>query len=357
MRQGESSPPAIALLAEASSSIGTGHAFEAFALARASQDRGVAVELWMNSAAPEGLRDMAPIPPRITPDFSIEGLAGIAESIAAREFTLAVTNFRRTTNQQVQALQGRGIHVVVTDEWGNTRLDCPVVVNTSIVKEYHTYESNHPSFRLYSGPEYLPLSREYQRLHEMPRQIAGPIQQIVVAMGGTDRTGGTLPIVESLLGRYRDIDVHIVAGPAFGYLDQLYALLGNKLGHGFQVYRDLPGLAGLFSQCDVGFSMGGDTLYEMACVGTPAIVLYEEEHERMQGMAFQEHGAAFCLSSTVEAEPSQIRAALEALEDPQRRREMSNAGRSLVDGRGSERTLAVVLAMASPDPIRAIRPA
>ena len=346
MNQGAVERPGILLLAEASQDIGTGHAVEAFALADAARQLGVPVELWLDAAAPAALLGMAPCPVRWAEDLSPETLALIAVEAKTRGCRVAVTNFRRVTNDAVRALLGVGLEVVCIDEWGHLKLDCAAVINPSIVTDYHQYESDHPDFRLHAGPQYLALSAEYQHLHGAPRVSTGPVKSVVVAMGGTDRTGGTLPVVEGLLGWRQDVEVHIVAGPAFVHLSRLEELLKCAPGSGLHLHRNLPTLAHLLATCDVGFNMGGNTLYEMACVGTPAIALYEEEHERRQGLAFEELGAACCLGPAADVKPGRVNAALDLLSDPQKRTAMSSRGRAIVDGGGAQRVIALALGLA-----------
>ena len=335
--------PGILLLAEGSQEVGTGHVVEAFALADAARLEEVPFELWLNADAPERLAQIAPCPINLAKNWSPKTLALIAAKAKTRGCRVAVTNFRRVTNEQVHALRRGGLDVVCVDEWGHVKLDCAAVVNPSIVSDYHRYGSDHPDFKLHAGPQYMALSPEYQQLHSSPRSFPGTLRNVVVAMGGTDRSGGTLPIIDGLLGWRRDVEVIIVAGPAFTHLDRLEELLQSAPAGQFQLHQNLPTLAHLLATCDVGFNMGGNTLYEMACVGTPAVALYEEEHERRQGEAFEHRGAAMCLGPASGTEPARVREALDLLDDPERREGMSIHGRAIVDGQGAQRVIQLAI--------------
>lgn len=333
----------VALLAEASPQIGTGHVVETFSIARTARRCGIPVKLWVNKGTPGKLLDLAPDRPEVTDDFSPKSLQQLAGGLWWRGCSVAVTSFRRITNQQVNALRQAGIGVACIDELGNVKLDCDVVINPSIVTKYHRYTSDNPRFRVWAGPQYMPLSEEYSELHQQPRSFTGDIRNIVIAMGGTDRSGATLRIVESLLNWRRDVTKHVVVGAGFVHMAELDSRLSAVEDVGFVVHRNLGSLANLLTLSDVGFTAGGNTLYELACLGTPAVVLFEDPHEREQSLAFQERGFGTCLGSGVKVTKNQIWAALDALESPEQRQSMCEAGRSLVDGKGTERILKSVL--------------
>jgi|TARA_B100002003_G_scaffold250217_1_gene288831 spore coat polysaccharide biosynthesis predicted glycosyltransferase SpsG len=168
-------------------------------------------------------------------------------------------------------------------------------------------------------------------------------------MGGVDRSGATLNIAEHLLDWRPGIPKHIVVGANFMYRRELENFLSRANHPDFITHQDLPSLAQLLFEGDVGFTAGGNTLYELACVGTPALVLYEDPHEMEQGLEFQKKGFGICLGSGVEVTKSQIWGALAKLEKPELRAMFCRRGRSVVDGKGAERVLASLLALASYD--------
>lgn len=332
----------IPLFTEVSREIGTGHIMESFALVQLAQASRVLIELWINKDAPEGLVERAPCQPQFMDVFSPERLSEAGTEMWRQGARLAVTNFRLVSNEQVHALQDCGLRVVCIDDFGNRQLDCDVVINPTMVSEQHRYTSGNPRTQIHTGLNYLTLGREYQELHDRPRSFRGPVKEIVVAMGGSDFNGATLKVVKDLSSCGKALTFHVVVGAAFKDLDTLKPLLDQDRYRRFRLYENVPSLAPLLIEADLGITAGGNTLSEMACVGTPALVLFDEEHEGRQGSAFQEAGAARCLGQAAKVLPGDIRKAVEELDDPQRRQSMAQAGRALVDGRGAERVLALL---------------
>ncbi len=340
---------AVALLAESSLHVGTGHVVEALSIARIAWEKGIPVELWVNKDTPGRFLSAAPCRVNLIDDFSVSSLRHISRRSRRQECRVVVTNLRRISNSQIEILRENGQRVACVDELGNTKLNCDLVVNPSIVSRYHSYTSVILDFRLCAGPQYLPLAENYSRLGQRARSFSGDIGSVVIAMGGVDRSGATLNIAEHLLDWRPGIPKHIVVGANFMYRRELENFLSRANHPDFITHQDLPSLAQLLFEGDVGFTAGGNTLYELACVGTPALVLYEDPHEMEQGLEFQKKGFGICLGSGVEVTKSQIWGALAKLEKPELRAMFCRRGRSVVDGKGAERVLASLLALASYD--------
>ncbi|MBI3969363.1 MAG: hypothetical protein HY329_27280, partial [Chloroflexi bacterium] len=143
----------LALLAEASPRIGTGHVVELRNVARAALRRGVATELWLNSEAPPGLLEAAPCPVQVVADFSPDQLRNVASSLRARECAAALVSFWQIQNEQITALADFGGPVAVVDELGGVALPCDLVFNPSLVPELVAYTSSNPRFRVCGGPQ------------------------------------------------------------------------------------------------------------------------------------------------------------------------------------------------------------
>jgi spore coat polysaccharide biosynthesis predicted glycosyltransferase SpsG len=89
------------------------------------------------------------------------------------------------------------------------------------------------------------------------------------------------------------------------------------------------------------------TVYEIAALGTPGLVLAQNLREENRMQAFAHHGTVdyLGLGSDV-AEATITRAVSDLLADLPRRRMMSEKGRTLVDGMGAARAAELVLGSA-----------
>jgi len=338
----------VALLAEAGPDIGTGHFVETLMLASACRASGLEPLVVATSEVPEGLLGRVQGERWTVRDFGLEPLRALADGLVRRGVRLAVTNLRSIVNEQVAVLAGAGLRVVCVDEWGGRRLDCEAVINPTVVTDHHRYVSDRPGFRMYAGPRYLSLSPECGRWHQQARRYEGGIRSTVVSMGGVDRTGATLRIVEALGALQGGFETAILLGAGFPWREQLDRLVSSVPGR-WCVHQNLADPVPLFASADAAFTAGGNTLYELACVGTPAIVLFEDPHEGEQGRACEAQGFGLCLCRGIEATAEAVRWALDKLEDPALRRLQGDTGKQLVDGEGASRIVEIIKAQVSND--------
>jgi spore coat polysaccharide biosynthesis predicted glycosyltransferase SpsG len=168
-------------------------------------------------------------------------------------------------------------------------------------------------------------------------------------MGGVDRTGATIRLVAALLDVRLDMALHVVIGSGFAHRRELAAMGEASRTNRMTEHEHLSSLSNLLCQCDVGFTAGGNTLAELACVGTPALVAFEDPHERAQGEAFERRGFGCCLGPGVSVERTQIRDAIETFDDPAVRERHCVTGKALVDGKGAQRVLDIAATMLSRD--------
>jgi spore coat polysaccharide biosynthesis predicted glycosyltransferase SpsG len=93
------------------------------------------------------------------------------------------------------------------------------------------------------------------------------------------------------------------------------------------------------------------SVYEVAALGTPGIVLGQNMREEKRMREFARHGTVLHLGLGTEVEEAEILEKTSALLfDVARRREMSSRGRALVDGLGAARTADILLGRTRPGP-------
>jgi len=135
-----------------------------------------------------------------------------------------------------------------------------------------------------------------------------------------------------------------VAGPAFSYRREFEAL-ERTLTRRVPLIHEAGGhIADLMLDADVVLSSGGMSVYEIAALGTPGIVLGQNLREDQRMREFAKRGTIEYLGLGTDVDETAIEAAVRSLlEQTSRRREMSARGRKLVDGLGAQRTAEVIL--------------
>jgi spore coat polysaccharide biosynthesis predicted glycosyltransferase SpsG len=166
------------------------------------------------------------------------------------------------------------------------------------------------------------------------RQLASPspdtdARNVLVATGASDTLGHGPRIAREIAARYPQLRVRLVVGP---WSDP-------SVPDGVDAVERLDGLAAEIAAADIVVSAGGVTLLESLCIGRPTIAIALNANQRGNVDGAVAAGAALL------ADPGHVVDALTRLvEDPALRCELSDAARSLIDGRGAARVADAIVA-------------
>jgi spore coat polysaccharide biosynthesis predicted glycosyltransferase SpsG len=193
----------------------------------------------------------------------------------------------------------------------------------------------------YGGPAYAILREQFRG---RVKEVRDKPRLVLLSFGGSDPQGLTLKAARALQRLPPDIDVLAVAGPAFSSRKQFEALVA-RLPRPVKIINEAGGhISELMLEADVVVGSGGMSVYEIAALGTPGIVLAQNAREERRMREFARHGTVEYLGLGTEVEEDQVASAVESLlSGADRRREMSARGRALVDGLGASRAAEAVL--------------
>jgi spore coat polysaccharide biosynthesis predicted glycosyltransferase SpsG/CMP-N-acetylneuraminic acid synthetase len=189
----------------------------------------------------------------------------------------------------------------------------------------------------FTGPAYFVLRDEF-RGHDA--DIPQHAERVLLTFGGSDPAGlsahACRAVANDTAREYR-----LVLGPGKDDRETLGELL-SACGH-VNVRENVSDMGAQMSWADLAVASGGRTVFELAATGTPTLVVTqnEREHERIQRLA--DRGLVEYLGHHKEVSAAELRAAIERLaDDYDRRRQLSERGRDLVDGAGTRRILDLV---------------
>jgi spore coat polysaccharide biosynthesis predicted glycosyltransferase SpsG/CMP-N-acetylneuraminic acid synthetase len=193
----------------------------------------------------------------------------------------------------------------------------------------------------YGGPAYAILREHFRGRVKAVREEP---ELVVLSFGGSDPQGLTLKAARALQALDASVEIVAVAGPAFSYRREFEAL-ARELPRKVPLINEAGGhIAELMLEADLVVGSGGMSVYELAALGTPGVVLGQNAREDKRMREFARHGTVVYLGLGPEVGEDALRQAVHALlRDADGRREMSARGRALVDGLGATRTAEMVL--------------
>jgi len=193
-----------------------------------------------------------------------------------------------------------------------------------------------------TDPAYVALRKEFILANKISKIIKEKVETILVTQGGADTYGFIPKIIGALCGIEKDCQINVVIGPAFKHRKELKEAI-DKSERSFNIIHNVANMCELMQQSDLTITAGGNTMFELACVGVPGIVLCGEEFEEETADRMEKYGIVENLGFGGRASPEKIYERVRLLmKYKNRRSEMSRRGQELVDGRGAERIVKLI---------------
>lgn len=194
------------------------------------------------------------------------------------------------------------------------------------------------------GSEYVPLNRIFRKAHRYKKRIERNIKHLLVTMGGSDTYGFTPQIINALSKIPDDIDIKIVIGPAFKHNIRLSEVL-LKAKRRFVLLRNINSKEMYYWMrwADLAISSAGNTLFEMACCGTPVIAICAEPFEEETAFRFAKSGFGMVTPFAKAINLKRLKVFMEKLKSKELRKSYSRAGQRQVSGLGVKKIVEKIL--------------
>ena len=185
------------------------------------------------------------------------------------------------------------------------------------------------------GPKYFPLREEFGKVKPV---TVKKVEMILVTMGGSDSEGITLKVLKALGDTELDVSLKVVIGALAQIGDAAVRNVLNSYKGLCSIIRDANNMAELMSGSDIAIINSGLIKYETSAVGLPSIVISNNTYHSKLMNDFSEYGTALHLGPGNEVKNSQIsEAVINLINDYEKRQQMSNSGKSLIDSNGVDR--------------------
>jgi len=246
-------------------------------------------------------------------------------------FDLPRTPYRRI----FEWCRANDCRTLVFDILGGFSAPADLVVNDALAPGLTDYPNLAPTTRLMLGPAYFMLPKP------LPAPAPRPeVRRILITMGGSDPAGLTMRLLDTVVARLDAFHLDVVLGPCFGTTKEA-AARAAALPH-VALHFNPNDFLGMLGACDLAISAGGRTLYELAHLGKPVVVLPSIEHEILAGNAMEKALGWRCLDLWNEHSGNALLESVRALLPWDIRDVIHRLGPALVDGKGAERVLSAL---------------
>lgn len=219
--------------------------------------------------------------------------------------------------------------------------DYPVslLINYDVTTEPSCY---HKAASKLLGASYTPLREQFQQVSYTVRP---QVQNILLSTGGTDtyNVAGRLLAKASALPPYR---YHVLTSRFNSHYEELKQLAAQNPS--VSIYENIQDMASLMSQCDIGISAGGTTLYELCAVGVPSISFSMADNQKTAVATFARQQiipyAGDVRTSLPEVLDTIFAFIKEQSSSVELRKKSSHAMRAFIDGQGALRIASALTA-------------
>jgi spore coat polysaccharide biosynthesis predicted glycosyltransferase SpsG/CMP-N-acetylneuraminic acid synthetase len=183
----------------------------------------------------------------------------------------------------IKALKQRCPRVITIEDMGEGARYADAVINTL----YEATDNELPN--VYGGEKYVCLRDEF--LVSEPKAFSEQVHDVLVLFGGTDPcnlTDKVYHLVRRMHTKFPDIRFTILTG--IGYRAAKNGRIVTRADENIAVIHNAQAVSHYMNQCDLAFTSQGRTVYELASLGIPSIVMAQNERERLHTFAQMDNG-------------------------------------------------------------------
>ena len=191
-----------------------------------------------------------------------------------------VNDCLNTTKEYIESLKSKIKRVVTIEDLGSGIEVADAVINAL----YDSVNNKH----VYSGYKYVCLRDEFQA--EQPVKFSEKVKNVLIMFGGTDPANLNKMLYNSILKfseKYKDIKFNFITGIGYDNEKNGVITLEDK---NIYVYPNVPRVTKYMKHADLAITSQGRTIFELAAMGVPSIVLSQNKREQTHLFARLEHG-------------------------------------------------------------------
>lgn len=217
-------------------------------------------------------------------DYKVISTKNVEETIIKLDPNIVINDILNTKKNYINNLKNNNIKVVNFEDLGEGSKYADLVFN----ELYDTPQLEGKSYCW--GYKYLALRDEFY--DAKPHDFINDVKEIMITFGGTDQNNLTLISLKAVLDicKKREIVINIVCGGAYKFRDELESFI-SKSGYNKINLNFASGvISKIMEKTQLAISSNGRTVYELADMNIPSIIISHHERESTHSFANLEKG-------------------------------------------------------------------
>jgi CMP-N-acetylneuraminic acid synthetase len=250
--------------------VGLGHVYRTLQLAHAILDHKVLFLVDKNSSVAYNL-----VSKNNYEVYKQENLT-LAQHIIDINPDIVINDILDTSYDYINTLKQHKLPIINFEDLGEGASSADIVINA-------LYKEKNIKYNHYFGHQYfLPRDEFY---YQKTKEVKTRVEEVLITYGGADPNNLTLKTLQAINAycKKKSIKITIILG--IGYNKEL-----DFTDEQIHVLKNVKNISEYMLKADIIFSSAGRTVYEIACIGTPAIVMAQNERETTHFFANPENG-------------------------------------------------------------------
>ena len=241
------------------------------------------------------------------------------------------------------ALQPHYQKLMVIDDLADRPHCCDLLLDQNLGSEPEHYDQWVPEHcQVLTGPRYALLRPEFAALrpYSLQRRQAQPaLRQLLITMGGVDQPDATGQVLRALktCALPADCQITVVMGLTAPWLQNVRGLAA-QMPWPTEVVVNVNDMARRMADSDLAIGAAGSTSWERCCLGLPTLMVVLAENQQAGAQALEAAHAARLIGS-VSNIATQLPQAVRELFDSKHPTRMSLAASAITNGQGVEKIL------------------
>lgn len=276
----------------------------------------------------------------LTPE---EDAQKVVQSCRKYQAAAVIVDHYRADESYQKTLYGAGIKWLQFDGAARYPFWADWILNISPAASVETYKKlkQRNETRLLLGPRYALLRKEFRR-RPLEGKKGRPVRKILLTFGGGDDWGATIFCLAAMQSLSEDIERIVLLSSANPRRSEI--LQWNQNYANTRIILDAEETASYMAEADIAVTAGGMTVFELASLGIPAIIIQIADNQILISKAWRQYGFGFDMGSLDQLNPEKLQLKIISLmQDAVCRETMSSAGRQMVDGMGAMRVADILL--------------
>ena len=208
---------------------------------------------------------------------SIQVKDDIIEDILALAPDVVISDHLDTDADYIKRLNEKGILTINFEDRGPGSKEAAVLINA-------LYKKDSDAPNRYFGPDFFCARSEF--LLSDQKKVQPDVKNVLITYGGTDPNNLTLKVLDAIYDYCTNhgIQMNIITGPGYQKIDTLTKFVNATY------IQNVPNISDYMLDADIVFTSAGRTAYELAILGTPSIVLAQNERELCHPFASEDNG-------------------------------------------------------------------